>query len=165
MLVHLAEVVLQDLQLLLSGSHWLLSGHLLVGQGYGARCCREGLASLPELGVRPHLLGLRFAIPIPISSPLPSGLWLWQDATLFPKAHQGAQLGAQAPQQLLPRFPHCDDCTPTEPSWAASPSLAGRKQQPLLCLVFPRWCIYSQPDSCGDNSCLQPYLGLGVTLE
>lgn len=31
MLVHLAEVVLQDLQLLLSGSHWLVRGHLLLG--------------------------------------------------------------------------------------------------------------------------------------
>lgn len=55
MLVHLAEVVLQDLQLLLSGSHWLLSGHLLVGQGYGARCLTHlvlwGVLNAPGLSL------------------------------------------------------------------------------------------------------------------
>jgi len=84
MLVHLAEVVLQDLQLLLSGSHWLLRGHLLLGQGYGARHCGEGPVSLPKLGVA--RAEPQFAIPVPTSSPLPSGLWPQQGIAPFPKA-------------------------------------------------------------------------------
>lgn len=51
MLIHLAEVVLQDLQLLLGGNHWLFHGHLLLQQGYGARHCGDGLVSLLKLGV------------------------------------------------------------------------------------------------------------------
>lgn len=118
MLVHLAEVVLQDLQLLLSGSHWLLCGHLLLGQGYGARHCGEGPASLPKLGVASGatLAEPQVCHPHPHQLPLPSGFWLQQGTTPFPKACWGAQPGAPASQKLLPQFPHCGDRTPTAPS-------------------------------------------------
>lgn len=106
MLVHLAEVVFQDLQLLLSGSHWLLCGHLLLGQDYWAKHCGKGLASLSKLGeaTGAHLWSPRFAIPVPPSFPLPSGLRLQQGAFPFPMACYGSQLGAPAPQQLRPQF-------------------------------------------------------------
>lgn len=133
MLIHFAEVVLQDLQLLLSGNHWLFHGHLLLGQDYGARHCGEGLVSLLKLGVATSgatLAEPQICNPCPHQPPSPPprrGLWLRQGSTPFPKTCQGAQLGAPAPQQLLSQFPQCSDHTPAVPSAELPhhPQLAG----------------------------------------
>lgn len=53
MLVHLAEVVLQDFQLLCCEVLWLLCGHFLSVQGKGLRkkaSGREGLLPVPQAG-------------------------------------------------------------------------------------------------------------------
>ena len=88
------------------------------GRAMGPGTAERGRCHCPgwEWPVGPHLLSPMFAIPVPISSPLPTGLWLWQGTTPFPKACRGAQPGAPATQQLQPQFPHCGDRTPTAPS-------------------------------------------------
>lgn len=88
------------------------------GRAMGPGTAERGQCHRPswEWPVGPHLLSTRFAIPIPSSSPLPSGLWPWQGTILFPKACWGAQPGAPAQQQLMPQFPHRGNRMPTVPS-------------------------------------------------
>lgn len=164
MLVHLAEVVLQDLQLLLSGNHWLFHGHLLLGQGYGARHCREGPVSLLKLGVAS---GATFAEP-QICHPCPH--------RPPPPAVASGCSRAQLPSQRHARELSWERQPPSYCCLSLLSAASTRQQCPALsCLTILSWqeaagcsalpwcCIYSQSDSHGNDSCLQPYLGLGVT--
>lgn len=157
MLIHLAEVVLQDFQLLLSGNYWLFHGHLLLGQVYGARHCREGLVSLLKLGVAS---GVTLAEPqishlCPHQPPLPT------------LAVASGCSRARLPSQRHARELSWEHQPPSNSCLSFLTAVTTGQQCPALsCLTILSWqeaagcsalcwCrIYSQSDSHGNDSCL-----------
>lgn len=115
MLVHLAEVIFQDLQLLLSGSYRLFRGHLLLGQGYGARHCGEGPVSLPKPAVAggATLAEPQICLPHPHQLPLP-----------VVSGHIRAQLPSQKHARKLSQEPQ-----PPSSSCLSFPTVATACQQ------------------------------------
>lgn len=101
--------------------------------------------------------------PYPHQPPPRPQLWPLAAAGLnsLPKGMPGSSAGSTSPQQLLSHLLTAASTRQQCPALSCLTILSW--QEAAGCSALPWCCIYSQCHSHGNDSCLQPYLGLGVT--
>lgn len=115
-----------------------------------------------EWPVGPHLLSPRFAIRVPTGLPPPAVASGCSRAQL-PSQRHARELSweRQPPSYCCLSFLSAASTRQQCPALSCLTILSW--QEAAGCSALPWCCIYSQSDSHGNDSCLQPYLGLGVT--